>query len=100
MSKTGKILITLIIIILIIGFVWWVVGMSSPSISPSQPVPMNHARRMVVPAQTQAAAPAPAVTVTASSSVDSDLNSIDSQMNGLNQDDTNVDASVEPASNQ
>jgi len=102
MSKTGKTIVTVIIIIVVIGVIWWLVAKPSNGTAPASmnDQSQNPAASETTEAGTNPAPSAPAAAVTASTSIDSDLNSIDSQMNGLNQDNANVGESVTPSSNQ
>ena len=97
MSKTGK-TIAAILVIIIIGAIWWIIA--KPSSPASGNAGESAAPFMVETGAPAGASPVTASSVTASSSVDTDLNSIDTEMNGLNQDDANVDTSVSPPSNQ
>jgi hypothetical protein len=79
MSKSVKAVITIIVIVLIV----WLVAhfMAKPAAAPVSQNPSGDS-------------------VTASSSVDSDLSSIDAQMNGLDQDNANASQSVQTSQNQ
>ena len=91
MSKTGKIIVSIIVLIIVIWFIWWIAAKS-----PSSPVSSSGSVTPVAPVapvttETNAASN---LAVTSSSSIDSDFNSIDAQMNGLSQDNANINTSV------
>lgn len=89
-------MIVAIIAIVIVVWIICLITAKSPSAQPATPSTSETASSTVVMTNDNSAALTSAdQSVTSSSSVDSDVNLIDNQMNGLNQDNTNVNSSVQ-----
>lgn len=94
MSKTGKIVLGVVIALLVVGGVWWWIDMQSgvPSAAPGAGT-----------GGTSTAVNSPAATSTASTSypsgdsdqsIDQDMTSLNAQMNGLSSDNASVTQSM------
>jgi flagellar basal body-associated protein FliL len=82
MSNTSKIVTAIIVIVLIIVGVVWYMGQSGSSVSNSNTAAAT--------ATAQPVAVAPAPLDTSDTSINSDLTTIDAQMNGLSADNTDT----------
>ena len=102
MSSNARMWLSIVAVIVIILLVWWIVGAHSNNVSTSAPTAATAGANSAAstqgasqPATEQStAATASSVGVNQSSSIDQDLASIDTQMNGLNTDSANSDAAL------
>jgi hypothetical protein len=108
MSKTSKIVLWIVILVVIVGGVWFALsrnkGGQQAMVSPAQPTtpvttqnqnPATPQTPSVAPSATQTTSP----TDTSNAALGQDLTNIDSQINGLNSDSANVDQSLSQQSN-
>ena len=105
MSTNAKIIMWLAVAVVIIGGIWWWIGMNmnKTAVAPTNSVTQNQAP-VNSPTQTQTSTVnGPSATDNSNVGLQTDLSNIDSQMNGFSSDNTNVsqgmnDQSVQQAS--
>jgi len=86
MSKVGKILLTLIIVLVLVMFVWY---FATPKSSLS-PTTYQNPPQDIVPADSQAGTPL----LSEDASLDQDMSNIDSDLNSLDFDSATLDQSL------
>lgn len=97
-SKTTQWTIVAIVAVVILGGVWWYSSQGGPATSPATVQVTSPANQGAAPTSQVKPSTGPSNTVSASNNSDvtlnQDLSTVDSQMNGLNSDEVNVGQSL------